>query len=201
MAPLAAAPRDQRQKSTKPGLMDRRARIVQASCLPGRPPAWFTTRGGWETMISGGCLCGAVRYKTAAEPITTRLCWCRLCQFIAAGNASVNVCFPSVGMSITGETRAFQSTADSGNRMHRRFCPTCGTHLFSEAEARPHSSLFVQAHWMTETLPALPRQSGPPKLHRGPVLTRACQPFQDRLRRLPDHPAVFGPPAASTTMF
>ena len=22
--------------------------------------------------------------------------------------------------------------------MHRRFCPSCGTHLFSEAESRPH---------------------------------------------------------------
>ena len=22
--------------------------------------------------------------------------------------------------------------------MHRKFCPTCGTHLFSEAESRPH---------------------------------------------------------------
>ncbi len=28
--------------------------------------------------------------------------------------------------------------ADSGNVMHRRFCPDCGTHLFSEAESRPH---------------------------------------------------------------
>src|SRR5213075_1014077 len=28
--------------------------------------------------------------------------------------------------------------ADSDNVMHRRFCPTCGIHLFSEAESRPH---------------------------------------------------------------
>jgi hypothetical protein len=37
----------------------------------------------------------------------------------------------------------FASTADSGNRMHRRFCSTCGTPLFSEAEARPHL-IFVR---------------------------------------------------------
>ena len=95
-------------------------------------------------MISGGCLCGAVRYQTAAEPITTRLCWCRVCQFIAAGNAAVGVCLPTAGMSIVGETRDFASVADSGNRMHRRFCPTCGIHLFSEAESRPHL-IFVRA--------------------------------------------------------
>ena len=95
-------------------------------------------------MIAGGCLCGAVRYETEAEPITARFCWCRFCQYIATGNAAVSVCFPSAGMSVTGETRDFVSVADSGNRMHRRFCPSCGVHLFSEAEERPHL-IFVRA--------------------------------------------------------
>ena len=95
-------------------------------------------------MITGGCLCGAVRYETDAAPITTRLCWCRICQFIAEGNAAASVCFPSAGMTVTGEPRDFESIADSGNRMHRRFCPRCGTHLFSEAESRPHL-IFVRA--------------------------------------------------------
>lgn len=94
--------------------------------------------------ISGGCLCGAVRYRTDADPIITRLCWCRVCQYLALGNAAVSVCFPTEGMSITGEMTDFQSVADSGNRMHRRFCPNCGTQLFSEAEARPHL-IFVRA--------------------------------------------------------
>jgi hypothetical protein len=28
--------------------------------------------------------------------------------------------------------------------MHRKFCPKCGTHLFSEAESRPHL-IFIRA--------------------------------------------------------
>ncbi|MEQ1953757.1 GFA family protein [Mesorhizobium sp. CN2-181] len=95
-------------------------------------------------MISGGCLCGAVRYRTDAEPIITRLCWCRVCQYFATGNAAVSTCFPSEGLSVTGELSDFVSVADSGNRMHRRFCPVCGTHMFSEAESRPHL-VFVRA--------------------------------------------------------
>lgn len=95
-------------------------------------------------MITGGCLCRAVRYETAAAPIITRLCWCRFCQYIAAGNAAVSVCLPSADMTVTGEMRDYPSVADSGNRMHRRFCTTCGVHLFSEAEARPHL-VFVRA--------------------------------------------------------
>jgi hypothetical protein len=94
--------------------------------------------------ISGGCLCGSVRYQTTEPPITTRYCWCRVCQYIATGNAAVSVCLPTAGMSIAGETRDFVSVADSGNTMHRRFCPRCGTHLFSEAESRPHL-IFVRA--------------------------------------------------------
>ena len=88
-------------------------------------------------------MCRAVRYQTDATPIITRMCWCRVCQYIAAGNAAVSVCLPSEGMLITGETRDFESVADSGNKMHRRFCPVCGTHLFSEAELRPHL-IFVR---------------------------------------------------------
>jgi hypothetical protein len=95
-------------------------------------------------MITGGCLCGAVHYNTESEPITTRLCWCRVCQFFAAGNAAVSVCFPKAGMNVTGEMRDYESTAESGNRMHRRFCPVCGTQMFSEAESRPHL-IFVRA--------------------------------------------------------
>ena len=94
--------------------------------------------------IAGGCLCGAVRYEIDAEPITTRLCWCRTCQYFTTGNAAVSVAFPSSKISISGETQDHESTADSGSRMHRRFCPRCGTHLFSEAEPRPHL-IFVRA--------------------------------------------------------
>jgi len=72
-----------------------------------------------------------------------RLCWCRVCQYFASGNATVNVAFPSNAISIQGEPRDYQSVAGSGTRMHRRFCPDCGTHLFSEAESRPHL-IFVR---------------------------------------------------------
>lgn len=95
-------------------------------------------------MIRGRCLCGAVRYETEAAPITARFCWCRVCQYLAAGNAAVSVGFPSAGMTISGETTDHFLVADSGNRMHRRFCPVCGTSMFSEAEARPHL-IFVRA--------------------------------------------------------
>ncbi len=38
---------------------------------------------------------------------------------------------------LKGETRYFEVTADSGKKLSRGFCPTCGTPLFSLLEAMP----------------------------------------------------------------
>jgi hypothetical protein len=88
--------------------------------------------------IDGGCLCKAVRYRIDAEPITMRLCWCRDCQYISGGNATANVVFPSEAVTVTGELCDFRWVAASGNVLHRKFCPVCGTPVFSAAEVRPN---------------------------------------------------------------
>lgn len=90
-----------------------------------------------DAPITGGCLCGAVRFRTERAPLAARACWCRVCQRLACGDASVNIIVPTEGMEITGALTAYESIADSGNRMRRRFCPACGTHLFSESAASP----------------------------------------------------------------
>src|SRR5947199_745888 len=93
--------------------------------------------------VTGRCLCGTVCWESREPPIVTRVCWCRDCQYLGAGSGTVGACFRTATFNVTGETRDFLSTADSGNRMHRRFCGDCGTPLFSEADARPHL-IFVR---------------------------------------------------------
>ncbi|MGA7374633.1 MAG: GFA family protein [Methyloceanibacter sp.] len=88
--------------------------------------------------ITGGCRCGAVRYRIEAETITTRHCWCRDCQFIGAGSGTVNVFFPSEAVKVEGALSDYTSHAASGNLMHRQFCPTCGTPVFTQSDARLH---------------------------------------------------------------
>lgn len=88
--------------------------------------------------ITGKCLCGAVRWESSEAPIVTRWCWCRDCQYLGAGSGTVNAAFRTATFAVTGKTGDYLSIADSGSRMHRRFCPTCATPLFSEAESRPH---------------------------------------------------------------
>lgn len=93
---------------------------------------------------AGGCLCKSVRFSAAAAPLAARVCWCRVCQYLGAGNGAMSVCFRADTVSVQGEVKWFESIADSGNRMSRGFCPACGTQLFSKAEARPHLT-FIRA--------------------------------------------------------
>jgi hypothetical protein len=88
--------------------------------------------------ITGGCGCGAVRYTIEAERITARHCWCRDCQYIGAGSGTVNVFFPSEAVNVNGALSDYTSRAASGNLMHRQFCPTCGTPMFTQSQARLH---------------------------------------------------------------
>jgi hypothetical protein len=115
----------------------------------------------------------------------TRVCWCRLCQYFGAGSGTVNVCFLSDGFEVIGEVRDYVSTADSGTEMHRKFCPTCGTPMFSEAASRPHL-IFVRAGTLDDTSVVKPAMT----IWTSEAPTWAC--IDDRLPRIERQP----PPAA-----
>jgi len=101
------------------------------------------------TPRTGGCLCGAVRFTVTAEKLVVRTCWCRLCQALGAGSATVNAGFPSEAVSVSGQVTTHTSTADSGTVLHRSFCPVCGTPLFSQAETRRHL-IFIRVGAMDQ---------------------------------------------------
>jgi hypothetical protein len=85
---------------------------------------------------SGRCLCGAVSFTLAKDPVVTRICWCKDCQHLSA-NGTVNLLVTADSLSITGEIAEFTKQADSGNQITRQFCPACGVHLFAKVDVRP----------------------------------------------------------------
>jgi len=91
-----------------------------------------------QLPITGGCLCGAIRYEISKPPLGSRTCWCRLCQYLAAGSASVNMIFPADAVAVTGPLRTFDRIADSGNHVTRGFCPECGTQVTSGSIENGH---------------------------------------------------------------
>lgn len=81
---------------------------------------------------TGQCLCGAVTFAIEAEPLGARMCWCRDCQRIASGSATVNVLFPEEAVNYQGKMGRFEMIADSGNRVERGFCLSCGAQMYSK---------------------------------------------------------------------
>ena len=81
---------------------------------------------------TGQCLCGQVTFTIDADPVGARMCWCRDCQRIASGSATVNVLFPEDAVRFAGEVATLRKTADSGNIVERGFCPSCGSQMYSK---------------------------------------------------------------------
>ncbi|HEY1749762.1 MAG TPA: GFA family protein [Caulobacteraceae bacterium] len=94
-------------------------------------------------MISGGCLCGAVRYEADAEPAWTAVCYCRDCQR-SSGSGYVPVMGVLRGaMQVSGELRAFTVTAAGGGPATRHFCPACGSTVLGGLEGPPDDTMSI----------------------------------------------------------
>ncbi len=78
--------------------------------------------------IAGGCLCGACRYETTAEPINVRVCHCRLCQQAIGAAFNARVLVQLEGLTISGPVGWHHSS----DVLRRGFCTQCGTTMFSE---------------------------------------------------------------------
>lgn len=84
-----------------------------------------------KAPFEGGCLCGAVRYTCAAEPVVAGHCHCEDCRRSSGSGHCSHLGVPGDAVKLTGETRGFGKAADSGNTVTRYFCPTCGSPVYS----------------------------------------------------------------------
>jgi hypothetical protein len=94
--------------------------------------------------ISGGCLCGRVRYTVEGEPNFAAICHCRSCQRYTGSAFEPIIAFPAEAVQAQGELRTFDDIADSGKGVHRRFCPNCGSGVLAEVDVMP-GLMFVLA--------------------------------------------------------
>jgi len=78
------------------------------------------------TYATGGCQCGAVRYRVTEPLGACGVCHCRMCQR-ATGNAFAPLVLAR-GVVWEGEPARWASS----NVSERGFCPRCGTPLFMQ---------------------------------------------------------------------
>ena len=85
--------------------------------------------------IEGGCLCNAIRYTSAAEPLATVICNCVNCQKQTGAAYSLNIVLPKGALDVQGEMTTYVDTGDSGKPLDRNFCARCGSAISSEPSA------------------------------------------------------------------
>lgn len=132
--------------------------------------------------LTGGCLCGAIRFTVDADPIANYLCHCTDCQRASGGPYAACVLVPAEALRVEhGNPRRFERPAPSGNIVVRESCDECGSPLFSNSPSRPdwrvvragsfddRRAVAPALHiWVDSALPwALP-EDGKPRLAQGP---------------------------------
>lgn len=110
--------------------------------------------------MEGGCRCGQVRFRIAAQPLLTMACHCRGCQRMTASAFSLSVLVPAKAFSVTegdpvigglhGPTRHF-------------FCPYCMSWMFTRPEGADwlvnvRATLLDDAAWFSPFMETCTRE-------------------------------------------
>lgn len=94
-------------------------------------------------IVTGGCLCGAVRYQANPRQDTAYYCHCRDCQIGSASAFTVAIFSEQQDFQLTsGSLSTYSTISDSGRTLARQFCPQCGTPMFWTGEGFPEVVLI-----------------------------------------------------------
>jgi len=84
--------------------------------------------------IDGRCHCGAITYEAEIDPAKVVVCHCTDCQTLSGSAFRVSV--PPEGNTfklLSGRSKIYVKTAESGTRREQAFCPACGTPIYASA--------------------------------------------------------------------
>ncbi len=77
--------------------------------------------------MTGGCLCGTVRYEIEGTPQFVGRCYCNDCKKETGTGHNTVVAVADAALRLTGTLTDFARPGDSGADVVRSFCPKCGT--------------------------------------------------------------------------
>jgi hypothetical protein len=80
--------------------------------------------------LTGGCVCGAVRFEVDAKPHIMLKCHCRMCQKVSGGPYTPVVVVGKKHFKLTKGALKYYSTPSLRDGMNKRgFCPDCGSRI------------------------------------------------------------------------
>ncbi len=94
--------------------------------------------------MTGGCMCGAIRYELGSDPFDCGWCHCRTCQLNSGAPAMVFATVPDGDFVWTKGADAVRSVSSSSFG-HRFFCGRCGTPFLMKVDHQPETVDFSVA--------------------------------------------------------
>ena len=91
--------------------------------------------------MTGGCMCGAVRYELKSEPFDCGWCHCRTCQLSSGAPAQAFASMKRGDWVVTCGADSLRSVRSSSFGQ-RSFCAQCGTPLYVTVEHQPETLDF-----------------------------------------------------------
>jgi hypothetical protein len=87
--------------------------------------------------MTGGCACGAIRYRVASFPLLLYTCNCTNCQRASGGAFALNMPVLARDFHILqGEPRAWRHVSPKGVAVISWFCGDCGGRLYGDRAGR-----------------------------------------------------------------
>jgi len=77
-------------------------------------------------MMTGGCLCGAVRFEAEGEPLLAAYCYCLDCRKASGPGFIPFMGFAASALRFSGQTLQYKTKARRGGDAVRNSCPVCG---------------------------------------------------------------------------
>jgi hypothetical protein len=93
------------------------------------------------TESTGGCLCGAIRYRLDSPPFDAGWCHCRTCQ-LSSGSPAMAFASVKAGDWQLEQGGDALGTIASSSFGHRAFCTRCGTPLYMKVNHQPETVDF-----------------------------------------------------------
>jgi hypothetical protein len=87
--------------------------------------------------LTGGCSCGAIRYRITSFPLLLYSCNCTCCQRASGSAFALNMPVLTRDFQILqGEPKGWHRSSPSGVAATSRFCGECGSRLYGERAGR-----------------------------------------------------------------
>lgn len=93
--------------------------------------------------LTGGCLCGALRYEIEGEPVFTGQCACDNCRKGSGVEHASLFAVPAAAARTEGTVARYAHGTDSGAEVTRHFCPICGSFGWSTNSRMPDMMFFA----------------------------------------------------------